>query len=289
MPGTRWKVTLRGMLGTLHRELRITLTPRVEPEKWLFIVGCYNSGTTLLTRLLETVSGLSVLPEEGQFLTDQLSADYELGLPRMWALREDLFRLAEGDDGPDPDRLEREWLMRLDRRQPVFVEKSPPNTARTRWLQQHFPNANFLAILRDPYAVSEGIRRKAEPSHLAAGWPIELCARQWRRSYELLEEDAPFLDRLLWLRYEDLAEDPEKELGRVLEFLSLPLDSAMPRIDGTWDVHERTEPIRNMNRESIDRLSPDEVRAITAEIGTARERFGYAVPDVGAPQRANPF
>lgn len=289
MRGSRWRVTLRQVMGVVHRELRITLTPLTEPQRWLFVVGCYNSGTTLLTRLLEKVPGVSVLPTEGQFLTDELPADYELGVPRMWALREDLFRLTEKDDAPDADRLKREWLMRLDRQQPVFVEKSPPNTARTRWLQRHFPNAHFVAILRDPYAVAEGIRRKAEPLHLAGGWPIELCARQWRRSYEVLNEDAEYLQHLLWLHYEDLTADPNRELKRVIEFLSLPQDASSLRTEGHWSVHERREPIRNLNHESIDRLSADDIRAITAEIGSLRGEFGYAVPnqesDVAAAMR----
>jgi len=275
--GTQWRQVLRTAVSGLHRELRVSLTPVVTPQKWLFIVGCYNSGTELLMSMLGRHPGIASLPVEGQFLTDQFVPDYELGLPRMWALREDLFRLTESDAGPDVTRLKKEWIMRLDRSRPVFLEKSPPNSARTRWLQAHFENAHFVAIVRDGYAVAEGIRRKAEPHHLKSGWPIELCARQWRRTYEVLLEDARYLQRLHWVKYEDLTAQPRDELGKILAFLNLPVDAPGFSLDGTWAVHEKTEPIRNMNAENIAALSQDDIAVISQEAQPVLRHFGYAV------------
>lgn len=276
--GTRWTPLIREFLGRAHRELRITLTPLVRPEKWVFVVGCYNSGTELLMNLLDAHAAISSLPTEGQFLTDQLPRDYDLGVPRMWVLREDVFRLNELDDGPDVVRLKKEWLSRVDLGNRIFVEKSPPNAARTRWLQAHFENAHFIAIVRNGYAVAEGIRRKAEPHHLSGGWPIDLSARQWNRSNEILLCDAEHLDRIRWTRYEDLVESPERELGRLLEFLDLPasdvssIDPRRPR-----KIHERQEPLRNLNAESIARLTPDELRVVTREAGAMLEHFEYPI------------
>lgn len=270
--GTRWRSLLREWAGTFRREIRVTFTPMTVPDKWLFVVGCYNSGTELLMHLLGTHPDISSLPQEGQFLTDQFQSDYEFGLPRMWVLREDLFRLTEADAGPDVTRLKKEWLMRLDRSKPVFLEKSPPNGARTRWLQHHFENAHFIAIVRDGYAVAEGIRRKAEPFHLRNGWPIELCARQWARSNEVLLEDAPHLKKILWVRYEDLAADPAGEVQRILEFLAL---SSSIELQRSWRVHEKDEPISNMNPDSIARLSSDDRALITREAGPMLKHFGY--------------
>lgn len=281
MAGTRWRELLVHGLRVAHRELKLTFTPLTAPEKWVFIVGCYNSGTELLMNVLGTHPRISSLPVEGQFLTDQFESDYELGLPRMWVLREDFFRLTEADEGPDLVRLKKEWLMRLDRSRPVFVEKSPANSARTRWLQANFENAHFVAIVRNGYAVAEGIRRKSEPRHRQDGWPLELCARQWARSNEILLEDAPHLDNLLWTRYEDLADDPERELTRILDFLGLEARGSGVGIDldRPWDIHEREEPIRNMNDGSIGRLSEEDIEIITREARPMLEHFGYPVLD----------
>lgn len=278
MKGTRWKEKLALGSRELHREIRVTFTPLVRPEKWVFIVGCYNSGTELLMKVLGQHPSISSLPTEGQFLTDQFHSDYELGLPRMWVLREDLFRLKETDDGPDVNRLKKEWLMRLDRRRPIFLEKSPPNAARTRWLQRHFENAHFIAMIRNGYAVAEGIRRKAEPSHLKEGWPIEFCAMQWSRSNEVLLEDSRFLDNLIWIKYEDLAEDPSGIISSIAAFLEIPEPGGSGLDPGrSWAVHERTEPIRNMNDSSISRLTPTDLDIINREARPMLEHFGYEI------------
>lgn len=264
-------------LGALHRELRIALTPLPRGKRWLFLVGCYNSGTTLLSRLLGTHPEIAALPVEGQFLTDQFPADYELAVPRMWTMREDLFRLTEADQGPAARRLTREWAMRLDRSRPIFLEKSPPNAARTRWLQAHFESPSFVAIVRNGYAVAEGIRRKAEPHHLPEGWSIADCARQWARSNEILLEDAEHLDRVLWVTYEELAAAPDETLDRILEFANVARGAIDTGRD--WKIHERRDSIRDMNAESIARLDPAERAQITAIARPMLERFGYDVLD----------
>jgi len=275
--GTRLLATLKNCLAHLHREVRIFLTLQYAPEKWVFVVGCYNSGTALLMNLLGSHPSISSLPVEGQFLTEEFPADYVLGLPRMWVLREDLFRLTEKDQGPDPDRIKREWAMRLDRSKPVFLEKSPPNAARTRWLQEHFEDAHFICIVRDGYAVAEGICRKAEPKHLAEGWPLHLCARQWKRSNEILLEDSEYLRHAIWVRYEDLAEQPEAEIRRILEFLGLWKGEIGIDLSRSWEIHERRDPIRNMNEESIGRLGEEDLRIVTEEAEDLLRHFGYPV------------
>ncbi|MGH7539966.1 MAG: sulfotransferase, partial [Gemmatimonadota bacterium] len=135
----------------------------------------------------------------------------------------------------------------------------------------------FIGMVRNGYAVAEGIRRKARPKHLREGWPLDLCVRQWTRSNEILLEDSEALDRVLWVRYEDLAARPENEVQRILRFLDL--DARNPAIDleRSWAVHEREEPIRDMNPESIARLSADEIRAIGRMAGPMLERFGYEI------------
>jgi len=266
---------MRHYLGSAHREFLITVTPVPRPKAWVFVVGCYNSGTTLLAQMLGEHPCISALPTEGQFLTDQWPADYTLGLPRMWVQREDLWRLTEQDAGPDVVRLKKEWAIRLDRSRDFLLEKSPPNAARTRWLQRHFENAHFVLIVRNGYAVAEGIRRKAEPHHLKGGWPIEACAHQWERSNEIMLEDSAHLERSLWVRYESLAENPAGELERILAFLGLKV-ADMPAASGRhWKVHERDQAVRNLNDANIASLSPEDLATITRIAAPMLRHFGY--------------
>lgn len=274
MKGTKFGPVVRESLGNIFREVKVAFTPVPRPQKWLFLVGCYNSGTTLLSSLLARHPDISALPTEGHFITDQFPKDYELGLPRMWSGREELFRLTEDDDGPDPVRVKKEWGMRLDLSKPVLLEKSPPNTIRTRWLNRHFGPAYFVAIVRNGYAVAEGISRKADPKHLRDGWPIEQCAYQWLRSIEVLEEDSPRLQNFMWVKYEDLAHDPLREINKIADFVQLKSLSQFD-VQKNYAIHERKEPIRNLNAESIGRLTRDQINIINKVAGKAIVRYGY--------------
>lgn len=274
MKGTRFRPILREFMGQLNRETRIALTPVPTDKTWIFLVGCYNSGTTLLAELLGQHPSISALPTEGHFITDQFVKDYEVGLPRMWVEREDLFRLNEEDQGPDPVRLKKEWGMRLDLSKPVLLEKSPPNSAKTRWLQKHFENAYFIGIIRNGYAVAEGITRKAKPAHLKDSWPIEMSAYQWKHSNEVLKKDAEHLRHYIWVSYEDLAADTMGTLNKITEFVGIPGFEGFEN-DRTWSIHERDEKVRNMNDESIQRLDRQQIDLINQVAGDAIEAFGY--------------
>ncbi len=274
MASTRFKPLLRDCLGQINRELRIAFTPVPKDKTWVFLVGCYNSGTTLLAELLSHHPEISALPTEGHFITDQFIKDYDIGLPRMWVEREDIFRLNEDDEGPDPVRIKKEWGMRLDLSKQVLLEKSPPNSAKTRWLQKHFENAHFIGIVRNGYAVAEGITRKADPKHLIDSWPIEMSAYQWKRSNEVLQEDAEHLDRFLWIKYEDLASDTAATLNTITQFLGLPEFENLSS-DQSWSIHERDEQVRDMNHESIEKLSRDQLDTINRVAGEMLEAFGY--------------
>ncbi len=278
---------LREHLGSALREVKVALTAPPRPDAWLFLIGCYNSGTTLLSSLLSSHPDVGALPTEGQFLTDQLRKDFLTGLPRMWHKREDLFRMTETDAGPDPQRIKKEWGLRLDRSRPVLLEKSPPNTARTRWLQANFENAHFIFLVRNGYAVAEGIVRKGRPHHRSEGWTIADAAQQWRRSIEVVDEDGPHLRKLMWIRYEDVAAHAVESLNEITRFLGIRpyLESYLPK---ALEVHERNQRVSDLNAESIDRLSPDEIEVINGIAAEQLRRFDYPLLGTSRPERAEP-
>ncbi|WP_218352561.1 sulfotransferase family protein [Alteromonas lipotrueiana] len=273
MKGTRFKAVTREALGNIYREVKIAAKPTPKPKKWVFIVGCYNSGTTLLSELMGRHPDMSALPTEGHFITDQFQKDYDLGIPRMWVDREDIFCLNENDEGPDVERIKKEWGMRLDLSKPVLVEKSPPNAARTRWFQKHFENAHFIGIVRNGYAVAEGISRKGDPKSIKDGWPMDKSAWQWARSNEVMLDDAKHLNKFHLMRYEDLARSPQDELNKIANFLDLP---EFPDVTSeNFSIHERNDSVKDMNASSIKRLSPEDIKIFNGKAGFMLNRLGY--------------
>jgi hypothetical protein len=252
----------------LRMELDGVVGPLPKPEKWVFVVGCYNSGTTLLHDLLACHPKVGSMPSEGQFYTDQLLLPKSVGLPRLWAIEPERFYMDERSDRKvNIKRLKRQWGARYDDpTRLVLLEKSPTNAGRTRWLQKHFENAHFIGIIRNGYAVAEGIHRKA-------GHELRLAALQWLRSNQIMLQDFKHLQRAKLIRYEDLTEGPET-ITSVLEFIGLePVE--LGTSSRSWRIHEQDAPIMNMNRHSFAALSADERQTIEGVGGALLQQFGY--------------
>lgn len=270
-PATSLRRAGRRASRRIALETRGRFGPRPRPEKWVFVVGCYNSGTTLLHDVLAAHPDVGSLPREGQDLTDVLPLPRRLGLRRLWALEPQRFHLDEDSTGVDVERLVRQWGAHFDDpRRPVLLEKSPTNAARVRWLDRHFGNAHFVAIVRDGFAVAEGIRRKADHD-------VGRAAQQWARSNEILLADLERVPRALVVRYEELAADPEPVLARVFAFLGLAGDSAA-LARRSFTVHGETSAIRDLNARSHAALDAADLDAIEASAGPLLARLGYARP-----------
>ena len=116
-----------------------------------------------------------------------------------------------------------------------LILKSPPHTARVRLLLDLFPDARFIHIRRDPYAVfvsTLGLLRALHPVFRLQRGPgtidIDAVLRTYTEMY-----DAYFADRALIppgqhieIAYEDLERDPIGQLEVIYQALSLgPFDA----------------------------------------------------------------
>ncbi len=257
----------------LHYKLRsigwlIKYEPK--PEKWIFIVGCYNSGTTLLHRVLEQHPLVGSMPNEGQFFNTVLTSGAAHNLRRLWAIKPELFYLDENSKGINVNKLKRQWAwMYNDARKPLLVEKTILNAARTRWLQQNFPNSYFICLFRNGYAVAEGIHRKE--NH-----PMEQCIKQWTVSNEILLRDMKHLKNKMMLRYEDFTAEPSKYLDAVAKFLEVePFPQQV--LYNEFKIHKEEGKISNRNDKSLKSLSEEDLELIRNIGGELLKKLGYDV------------
>lgn len=262
-----------------YRHHRNARTGRVlQPSKWVFVVGCYNSGTTLLVNLLDTHPSLAALPREGVELTDRLPRPEEFGYPRLWHRCLEQLEISDAPSSASrAERIKKQWSHFIDDDQ-LIVEKSPANLTRLAFLQAHFQPAYFIYIVRNGYAVAEGIRRKAD----LAAWgnremdqyPIDECARQWVAADEALATNANSLQNLLCLSYEDLTADPARVLTQVSDFLEVA-SFAGDLAERSWQVHRNSAKIADMNQDSLARLSAEDTAKIQHVAKATLEKYGY--------------
>ena len=275
------KLFMRTRLG---QRVAIPFGRELRPQRWIFIIGCYNSGTTLLKDVLAEHRQIAVLPGEGVRYTDSLPRPEESGWHRMWCRCVGDVRLEPGPHAEERvRRIKRQWSILYPKGRPNLLEKSIANAARMPFLDRHFQPAHFIYLVRNGYAVAEGIRRKTRPwrwknPEYTGKYPIELCAEQWRETDRVVLADREQVERFLQVYYEELTQDPVGVLRRITDFLGL---EPMPEtaFAQSWKVHGVKAPIRNMNEASFARLSAAEVEAIQQTAGETLGTHGYEGPD----------
>ena len=83
----------------------------------------------------------------------------------MWCRCLDQLRLQPSEDmEARAQRIKRQWSILYPSGRPFLLEKSVANAVRTDFLQTYFAPAYFIYLVRNGYAVAEGIRRKANPA-----------------------------------------------------------------------------------------------------------------------------
>jgi hypothetical protein len=227
----------------------------------LFVLSPPFSGSTVLWRVLNTSPNVTSLPHvrgEGQFV------------PAVKPMMR--------DDPWNPGKrldwvfIRAEWVRLWDPNRKIRLEKSPPNILRALEIERHFPNAYFVAMLRNPYAFCEGIRRRQ-------GVDVKIGAETWLNHACAQMKNRQSLERILFFTYEEFTDQTERVRTRLLNFLP-SLQSL--EIGGTYfakSILGRGERhIQNFNGLKIRELSAEDrvgIRAVLQQRPDVLEFFGY--------------
>ncbi|MBI6117342.1 sulfotransferase family protein [Salegentibacter maritimus] len=253
----------------------------IKNKKWIFISGCYNSGTTLLDQILATHPEISGLPDEGVMLTDKLVRPEDFNWRRMWSECEDDIKELAPFDEKDANRIKKHWSHFYDFKKDFFIEKSISNQIRLKFFDTNFLPSWFIHIVRNGYAVAEGIHRKAEVMeeneyYNLGSYPYSLCAKQWVRSLEVFEKEQKRLQNVITISYEELAENPSKTINTILDKIGLER-FADDYFDKSFNIHEKQSKIRNMNASSFNRLKKEDYKAINEIAKETMLNYGYEI------------
>jgi hypothetical protein len=108
-------------------------------------------------------------------------------------------------------------------------------------LARQYPDSKFIILLRDPrdnalVKLKRGVKLNATHS-------LQHYATVWKVNYSLLHMQAMRLPkgRALYVRYEDLVSEPEKELRTICNFLDVPFENEMLE----YDTHVKKELSEN--------------------------------------------
>lgn len=157
--------------------------------------------------------------------------------------------------------------------------KCPPHTARVKVLRQLFPQARFVHIVRDPFAVIPSTLRLWHTVFDGLGLQKPTYAgledyvfENFRRVYERLEQDRHLLppDQFHELRYEELVADPLREVSAIYDHLELGgFEQLRPALATYLATLRDYQPNRH-------EVSPELRAGIVRNCAAMMQRFGYA-------------
>lgn len=251
-----------------------------------FVLYDNRSGSTLLSALLDRYRSISVSPEidgVAEILdapttapSSRTSSDRELSKVRL-RLRRVI------DDACDSGGEISHQLI-----------KGPRLHFHLAALSAVFPDCAFIQIVRDGRAVFASKRRTLSPAGGVMDANLLHAAWNWRRKLEMA---ATLGQRVLTIRYEDLARDPEATVQQALDFLGLDTDQRKPERDVSDfyrdkipETHRYLHPrIREpIAPDPIDewrsRLAPHEVLLYETKNASKLEEHGYALDRHGTTQ-----
>ena len=148
-----------------------------------------------------------------------------------------------------------------------IVIKSPAHTARVKTLLEMFPNAKFIHIARDPYALYRSTLSLWRSLNSEEGlqtirrdeWLPEFVLDSLERMYDAYLADRELLgeNQLVELRYEELIEDPKAQLRGIYERLDL---GDFSRVEGAIDDHLVEVKNYRPNRHTHDDATSENLR-----------------------------
>jgi Sulfotransferase family len=251
-------------------------------QQLVFVGGLHRSGTSLLAELIAAhpqgtgLTGTGAPEDEGQHVQPVYLAARAHGGHGRFA-RSEAAHLTEASPLATPANataLIRAWSPYWDTDKRYLVEKSPPNLLMGRFLQELFPDARFVFIVRHPVAVTLATRKWRKRM------PLPKLLGHWFVAHDIASEDIPYLRNVHLVSYEHLMTEPELTLADVAGFLNM--DTPIPR--GRINP-ERASLYADTWQSLIDQGDRG-ARACIKRYQDAAARYGYDINDLSqAPRR----
>ena len=210
----------------------------------IFIVGMPRAGSTLVEQILAShsqVEGTAELPDLGHMVADLMRKHPDKGFPR----------LLDDFDSSAFRKLGEEYLERTRSHRvlgrPFFTDKAGGNFAYVGLIQAILPNAKIIDARRHPLACGFSCYKQAfAPGALVFAYDQIEIARYYRDYVEVMEHFEKILPgRIHRVVHENVLEDSENEIRRMLEYCGLPFEEQCLRF------YETERSVRTSSSEQV--------------------------------------
>jgi tetratricopeptide (TPR) repeat protein len=202
----------------------------------IFIVGLPRSGSTLIEQILAShskVEGTQELPDIPGIVLELQGRDPDPDDPRYPGVLAELtpedFRKL-GERYMSNTRAHRQAASNTrphDALRPFFIDKMPNNFRHLGLIHLVLPNAKVIDVRREPLACCFSNFKQLFASGQEFTYGMEEIARYYRSYLELMQHwDEVLRGKVLRIHYEDLLEDLEPQVRRILGFCGLEFEPA---------------------------------------------------------------
>jgi tetratricopeptide (TPR) repeat protein len=209
----------------------------------IFIVGLPRSGSTLIEQILAShsaVEGTMELSDIG-IMASGLSGDGGV-YPETLASLDPETLASLGAVFLDRTRIQR----RLSRKH--FIDKMPNNFRHIGFIHLILPNARIIDARRHPLGTCFSAFKQHFAQGQAFSYDLDDLGRYYRDYVELMAHfDAVLPGRVHRVIYEDLVENTEAEIRRLLDHCGLPFEA------GCLNFHQNDRAVRTVSSEQVRR------------------------------------
>jgi tetratricopeptide (TPR) repeat protein len=241
----------------------------------IFVVGLPRSGSTLIEQILAShseVEGTQELADIPRYVLELQGRDRDLESPRYPAV---LAQLPAAELVRFAERYLNDTRVYRGGK-PHFIDKMPNNFRHIGFIHMMFPNAKIIDARREPMACCFGNLKQLFARGQEFTYSIDDIARYYRTYLELMEHwDVALPGQVLRVHYEDVVDDLEPSVQRILDFCNLPPEAACV------EFHRTRRSISTASseqvRQPIFREGLDQWRHYEAWLEPLREALGDAL------------
>lgn len=248
--------------------------------KNIFILCMNNSGSTLLQKILATSNVVLQFPEKNGIPTSSeghnVAANYmphprEYGVLGIWTERPEIFQNSSLYNWPKiKESWTEEWKRSGSLDGKLLLEKSSPNSIRISLIEENFPESYFISMMRNPYAVCEGIRRRQ-------GYTLGRATNHWGKVARYHMQALEGMKNIIHISYEDLCQNQDQVCEKINYFIpGINLQKFDKKFSGHHSVlGSQPLEVTNLNNLQIKNLSKSDISSINSVLKNYAKEIKY--------------
>lgn len=241
----------------------------------IFIVGLPRSGSTLIEQILAShsqVEGTQELFAIQRIVLDLQGRQSDVNGPRYPAI---LRKMSAGDFRTLGEKfIEGTRMFRTG--EPFFIDKMPNNFRDIGLIHLMLPNAKIIDVRREPVACCLSNLKQLFATGQEFAYSVEDISRYYRTYLELMRHWSEVLPRrVLQVHYEDVVDDLEGGVRRILEYCDLPFEPSCVEFHKT--KRSVYTPSSEQVRAPIFRDGVDQWKKYELWLGPLKHELGDAV------------